>query len=29
LARESVKKLALESYDFAKLMRSLVTDFIV
>lgn len=29
LARESVGKLALESYDFAKLMRSLVTDFVV
>lgn len=29
LARESVKKLALESYEFAKLIRSLVTDFFV
>ena len=29
LARESVRKLSLESYDFAKLMRSLVSDFFV
>jgi len=29
LARESVRNLALESHEFAKLMRSLVTDFFV
>ena len=29
LARESVRNLALESYEFATLMRSLVTDFFV
>jgi hypothetical protein len=29
LARESVKNLAVESYEFARLMRSLVTDFFV